>query len=128
MSLVGIEAEEEEGASQHVRDGQREGRGDREHDDAARTYGEDLPDAYPLYAVAALQVVLAAVEGSDGTRRGINQEVFSGQGITVPAGVSAIGQQFTVSPVTGDVDLKNISVYRILAGHHVLLTELPEKP
>ena len=89
-------------------------------------YGAPIPDAYPLYAVAALQVVLAALEKSDGTRHGINQQVFSGQGITIPADTSAIGEEFTVSPVTGDVDLKTISVSRIIDKHQVLITTLPD--
>ena len=40
---------------------------------------------YPLYGVAAMQVILAAIEKSDGTRKGVTEAVLSGEGITIPA-------------------------------------------
>lgn len=92
----------------------------------ATKYGEPLPDSSPLYAVAALQVVLSAMKDSDGTRRGINQQVFSGDGITVPAEISAIGGEFTVNSVTGDVNLDTISVLQVQNKQQVLLKVLPD--
>ena len=41
----------------------------------------DPPTNYALYGVQALQVILAAVEKSDGTRKGVTNAVFSGEGI-----------------------------------------------
>ena len=36
-------------------------------------YGKDPDGSYPLYGVAAMQVILAAIEKSDGTRKGVTE-------------------------------------------------------
>ena len=38
-------------------------------------YGHDPASFYPLYGVAATQVILAAIAKSDGTRKGVNDAV-----------------------------------------------------
>ncbi len=58
--------------------------------------------ATPLYGVAAVQVILAAIEKSDGTRKGVTDAVFSGEGITIPADKSVIGKEIKIDPTTGD--------------------------
>ncbi|MGW2721697.1 branched-chain amino acid ABC transporter substrate-binding protein [Streptomyces sp. NPDC001492] len=78
-----------------------------------KKYGSDPATNYALYAVEALQVMLKAIEGSDGTRKSIRDQVFSGSGISIPADVSAVGKKLTISPKTGDVDVLDISVINV---------------
>ena len=49
-------------------------------------YGKDPEGSYPLYGVAAVQVILAAIAKSDGTRKGVTDAVFSGDGHHDPGG------------------------------------------
>ncbi|MFE9446050.1 branched-chain amino acid ABC transporter substrate-binding protein [Streptomyces sp. NPDC006602] len=78
-----------------------------------KKYGADPATNYALYAVEALQVILKAIEGSDGTRKSITEQVFSGSGISIPADKSAVGKKLTISPKTGDVDVLDISVINV---------------
>src|SRR3954471_11916027 len=48
-------------------------------------YGGAPSSNYALYGVAAVQVILKAIANSDGTRKGVNDAVFSGSGISIPA-------------------------------------------
>ncbi len=73
-------------------------------------YGSDPASSYALYGVAAVQVILAAIEKSDGTRAGVLNQVFSGSGITIPAAQSAIGKELKIDPATGDTTARDISV------------------
>jgi branched-chain amino acid transport system substrate-binding protein len=73
-------------------------------------YNADPPSSYALYAVAAVQVIVAAIKASDGTRAGVDKAVFSGTGITVPAEESVLGQELKIDPATGDVNIKDITV------------------
>ena len=73
-------------------------------------YGADPASNYALYGVQALQVILAAIEKSDGTRKGVRDQVFSGSGITIPAATAALGKDITIAPATGDVNAIDISV------------------
>ena len=57
----------------------------------------------------ALQVILAAIEKSDGTRKGVTDQVFSGAGITIPADIAVLGKEIKIDPATGDVNAQ---------GHH----------
>jgi branched-chain amino acid transport system substrate-binding protein len=66
--------------------------------------------AYPIYGVAAVQVVLAAIAKSNGTRKSINAAVFSGKGITIPAGLSVLGKSIHISTTSGDVNAKDITI------------------
>ncbi len=79
-------------------------------------YGEAPASAESLYAVAALQVVLAAIEGSDGTRAGVTDQIFGGRGITIPKEISVLGRDLTINPETGDANLEDLTVYRIVDG------------
>lgn len=73
-------------------------------------YGADPRSSYALYGVQALQVILAAIEKSDGTRLGVRNAVFEGGGVSVAADKAIIGKAINVDPATGDVNAKDISV------------------
>jgi len=79
-------------------------------DDYKAKYGSDPSTSFALYGVAAMQVILAAIEKSDGTRTSITEQVFSGEGITIPADKSAIGKEIKIDPATGDTSAIDISV------------------
>jgi len=79
-------------------------------DDYKAKYGSDPSTSFALYGVAAMQVILAAIEKSDGTRKSITEQVFSGEGITIPADKSAIGKEIKIDPATGDTSAIDISV------------------
>ena len=66
--------------------------------------------SYALYGVAAMQVILAAIAKSDGTRKGVNDAVFTGEGITIPADQSVTGKEIKIDPATGDINAKDITV------------------
>jgi branched-chain amino acid transport system substrate-binding protein len=57
-----------------------------------------------------VQVILKAIAASDGTRKGVNDAVFGGSGITIPASESVIGKDLKIDPKTGDVNAKDITV------------------
>jgi branched-chain amino acid transport system substrate-binding protein len=84
-------------------------------------YGEDPVGSYPLYGVAAMQVILQAIEKSDGTRAGVNNAVFSGEGITIPADQSVIGKEIKIDPATGDSNNRDISVLIMKGGAETLV-------
>jgi branched-chain amino acid transport system substrate-binding protein len=88
-------------------------------------YGADPRTNYALYGVAAVQVILAAIEKSDGTRKGIRDAVFSGSGITIPAATSALGKEIAISPTTGDTSAKDISVLTEKGGAQVFVKAQP---
>ena len=73
-------------------------------------YGKDPVGSYPLYGVAAVQVILAAIAKSDGTRKGVRDAVFSGSGITISANDSVLGKDVSLDPVTGDTNAKDITI------------------
>ena len=79
-------------------------------------YGQDPRTSYALYGVQALQVILAAIAKSDGTRKGVRDQVFGGSGITIPADQAIIGKAITIDPASGDVNAKDISVEVVKAG------------
>ena len=78
-------------------------------DDYKKQYGAAPSSNYALYGVAATQVILKALGASDGTRKGVNDAVFS-KGITVPASESVLGKELKIDPATGDVNAKDITV------------------
>jgi outer membrane protein OmpA-like peptidoglycan-associated protein len=59
-------------------------------------YGAYPSTSYALYGVAAVQVMLAAIAKSDGTRKSINDAVFSGDGITISATDSVLGKEIKI--------------------------------
>jgi branched-chain amino acid transport system substrate-binding protein len=73
-------------------------------------YGADPAASYALYGVAAVQVLLAAIQKSDGTRKGVQQAIFSGDGVTVAADQSVLGKELKINPATGDINVKDITV------------------
>jgi branched-chain amino acid transport system substrate-binding protein len=79
-------------------------------------YNKDLATSYALYGVAAFQVILAAIEKSDGTRKGVRDAVFEGEGITIAADKSAIGKEIKIDPATGDSVSKDITILQMKAG------------
>lgn len=90
-----------------------------------KKYGADPATNYALYAVEALQVMLKAIEQSDGTRAGVRDQVFSGSGISIPADESAVGKTLTISPKTGDVDVLDISVINVKDNEEKFLKPWP---
>ncbi|HEU5470949.1 MAG TPA: branched-chain amino acid ABC transporter substrate-binding protein [Actinophytocola sp.] len=79
-------------------------------------YGADPATNYALYGVQALQVILAAIEKSDGTRKGVRDQVLAGEGITIPASTSMLGKDVKIDQQTGDVNVRDISVL-IMKNH-----------
>jgi len=79
-------------------------------------FGQDPRTSYALYGVQALQVILAAIPKSDGTRKGVRDQVFGGAGVTIPAATAIIGKTITIDPATGDVNAKDISVEVVKTG------------
>ncbi len=61
--------------------------------------------------MAAVQVILAAIAKSDGTRKGVTDAVFSGARDHDPGRPSRVlGKEIKIDPQTGDVNAKDISV------------------
>ena len=79
-------------------------------------FGSDPTSSYSTYAVAAMQVILAALEKSDGTRASITNAVFSGDGIDIPADQSILGDEIKISTETGDTAAKVYAVLRLEGG------------
>jgi len=73
-------------------------------------FGADPRSSYALYGVQALQVILAAIEKSDGTRASVRNQVFDGAGVTVGSDTAVLGKEIKIDPATGDVGAKDISV------------------
>lgn len=85
-------------------------------------YGKPVASSYALYGVAAIQVILKAIEASDGTRASINAAVFSGAGVTVSAEESILGKELKIDPATGDVNAIDITVLEVTGGAEKTLT------
>jgi len=79
-------------------------------------YGKDPDGSYPLYGVAAMQVILAAIEKSDGTRKGVTEAVLSGDGITIPADQSVVGKEIRIDPATGDTTALDLTIEIVKDG------------
>jgi branched-chain amino acid transport system substrate-binding protein len=79
-------------------------------------YGTDPVGSYPLYGVAAVQVILAAIEKSDGTRKGVTEAVLSGDGITIPADQSVVGKEIRIDPATGDTTALDLTIEIVKDG------------
>jgi len=73
-------------------------------------YGKDPEGSYPLYGVAAVQVILAAIAKSDGTRKGVTEAVLSGEGITIPAAESVTGKEIKIDPASGDTTARDLTI------------------
>jgi len=79
-------------------------------------YKKDPVGSYPIYGVAAVQVILAALAKSDGTRKGVTNAIFSGAGITIPANASVLGKALTISTLSGDTLAKDITIEVVKGG------------
>ncbi|HYP45717.1 MAG TPA: branched-chain amino acid ABC transporter substrate-binding protein [Propionibacteriaceae bacterium] len=79
-------------------------------------HGADPVGNYPLLGVAAMQVMLAAIEKSDGTRAGVTNAVFSGEGITISKDKSVLGKEIKIDPASGDTTSKDITVELLTGG------------
>jgi branched-chain amino acid transport system substrate-binding protein len=77
--------------------------------------------SYPVYGVAAVQVILAAIAKSDGTRKGVTNAIFSGSGITVPAKTSVLGKALTISTLSGDTLAKDVTIEVVKGGQETTL-------
>lgn len=84
-------------------------------------YGKDLVNSYSIYGVAALQVILAAIEKSDGTRKGVTEAVLSGSGVTVGADIAMLGKEIHLDPKTGDTTALDMTILQIQGGKEVTL-------
>ena len=73
-------------------------------------YGKDPEGSYPLYGVAAVQVILAAIAKSDGTRKSVNDAVLTGEGITIPAAESVTGKEIKIDPASGDTTARDLTI------------------
>lgn len=82
-------------------------------------YNAEPVSAFSIYGGAALQVILAAIEASDGTRAGVNNAVFSGAGISVPADKSLLGTEIAIDPATGDIKTASVTIYVVQGGAEV---------
>jgi branched-chain amino acid transport system substrate-binding protein len=79
-------------------------------------YNQDPRSPYALYGVQALQVILAAIAKSDGTRKGIRDQVFEGSGISIPQSEAVIGKAIQIDPASGDVNAKDITIELVKGG------------
>jgi branched-chain amino acid transport system substrate-binding protein len=79
-------------------------------------YGKLPGNSYTLYAVAALQVILAGIEASDGTRAGLTSAVLGGSGITIPAADSVLGKDVHLDPATGDTVALDVTIMQEVNG------------
>ena len=79
-------------------------------------YKKEPVGSYPIYGVAAVQVILAALAKSDGTRKGVTNAIFSGTGITIAANASVLGKALTISTLSGDTLAKDITIEVVKGG------------
>jgi branched-chain amino acid transport system substrate-binding protein len=88
-------------------------------------YNADPPSSYCLYGVQALQVILKAIEQSDGTRKSVNDQVFSGAGISLGASDSVLGKDLKIDPASGDVNVIDITVLQMKGGKETFVKPYP---
>jgi branched-chain amino acid transport system substrate-binding protein len=71
-------------------------------------YGTDAVSTYVVTGIQALQVILKAIESSDGSRKGVRDAVFDGAGTTVPAATAILGKDVSLDPKTGDITVHDV--------------------
>ena len=86
-------------------------------------YGMELSNAYTMYGVAALQVILEGIKASDGTRAGLTNAVLGGSGVTVSKDISVLGKDIHLDPATGDTTAIDCTILTVKDGK-----ETPVKP
>jgi branched-chain amino acid transport system substrate-binding protein len=72
-----------------------------------------------------IQVILAAIEKSDGTRASITKQVFTAPGINIPADKSVLGKEIQINPETGDTTSKDITVEQMKSGSETFVQIQP---
>jgi branched-chain amino acid transport system substrate-binding protein len=82
-------------------------------------YNRDPDSARVLYGVLALQVVLAAIARSDGSRVGVRNQIFEGDGLGLAADVTVLGRPVTIDPQTGDSRPHDVTILQIKDGTEV---------
>lgn len=91
-----------------------------------KKYGARPTGDYPLYGVAAIQVILAAIAKSDGTRQAVLDQVFT-TGVSIPASQSVIGKDLSIDTKSGDVSAKDYSILHEVKGTQVFVKSLKGK-
>jgi branched-chain amino acid transport system substrate-binding protein len=98
----------------------------RFRDDFRARFGRDPASSDVLYGVQALQVILAAIAKSDGTRRGVRDQVFDGAGITIAADRAIVGKTISIDPATGDTNINDVTVLLVKDGEETLVKAVSE--
>jgi branched-chain amino acid transport system substrate-binding protein len=80
---------------------------------------------YALYGVQALQVILAAIAKSDGSRKSVVDAVFGGDGISIAGTDSMLGKDLKIDSASGDVDVRDISVLQMKSNQEAFLKAWP---
>ncbi|NUT32309.1 MAG: branched-chain amino acid ABC transporter substrate-binding protein [Hamadaea sp.] len=94
-------------------------------EDYKKEYGKDPDSPYALYGVQALQVILSAIEKSDGTRKSVTSQVLGGSGITIPADKAILGKEIKIDPATGDVNAIDMTIQTITGGKETTIKAWP---
>jgi branched-chain amino acid transport system substrate-binding protein len=77
--------------------------------------GHAMRTTYALYGAAVAQLMMKAIAASDGTRKGVRDQLFSG--LKVPAAQSMIDADTGIDPASGEAIAKQITVQ--VLRHHV---------
>jgi len=88
-------------------------------------YNAEPPSSYVAYGVQALQVILAAIAKSDGTRKGVRDAVFEGDGITIAKSDSVLAKDIKIDTKTGDVNAVDISILQMKSTKESFLKPYP---
>ena len=78
--------------------------------------------AQAVVLVDQVQVVLAAVEASDGTRKEVNKAMFGSANLTVPVAKSITGRALSIDHSTGDLISPELSITQIRRGKEVFVS------
>jgi len=95
-------------------------------DDFRTRFGRDPASRDVLYGVQALQMVLAAIATSDGTRRGVRDQIFDGAGVTISADRAIVGRAISIDPATGDTTINDVTVLLVKDGEETLVKAVSE--
>lgn len=112
LTFAGVSAET-------LRDG--DGNAARFLRDYKARYGRELDDSYALYGVQALQVIMAAIAESDGTRKGVHAQVLAGEGTVVRSADAVLGKDIRIDPATGDVSAHDVTVLQLRGSKEIVL-------
>ena len=93
-------------------------------EDFKKEYGHDPASAYAIYGAAATQYIMKSIAASDGTRKGVLQQAFSGK-ITISKDESVIGKEFSIDPASGDVTVRDMSIQLMKGNTETFLKAWP---